>query len=187
MLIADSATVSTGDTVQVPVRLENARELTSLGFNLLYDPDVIEVADVMKGALLQSFTFVPNSNEPGIVRFGFASTTEMSGDGWAAIVEFKAIGPEGAQTSLTLTDVLATSAVGASLDLTSDDGVITIGAPQDGDSNGDGILNEADALHALRMYVRLEPEDSVADMNGSGSVTPDDARVILQQAAERRS
>ena len=63
---------------------------------------------------------------------------------------------------------------------------ITIGAPQDGDANGDGRLNEADVLHALRMYVKLEPQDLTADMNGSGSVTPDDARIILQQAAQRR-
>ncbi|GAG03323.1 unnamed protein product, partial [marine sediment metagenome] len=186
MLVADSATVAAGDTVQVPVRLENAGGLASLGFNLHYDPAVVEAVDVVKGSLLQSFTFVPNANEPGIVRFGFASTTEKSGSGWAAVVEFRAVGSAGSTSDLTFTDVVAASAAGATLDIGTEAGVITIGAPQDGDANGDGRLNEADVLHALRMYVMLEPENLTADMNGSGSVTPDDARIILQQAAQRR-
>ena len=186
MLVADSATVAAGDTVQVPVRLDNASSLASLGFNLHYDPAVVEAVDVVKGSLLQSFTFVPNANEPGIVRFGFASTAEQSGSGWAAVVEFRAVGAEGSRSDLTFTDVMAAGAAGATLDIRNEAGVITIGAPQDGDANGDGRLNEADVLHALRMYVMLEPENLTADMNGSGSVTPDDARIILQQAAQRR-
>ncbi len=185
-LTADSVTVEAGGTAQVAIRLSNVENLATLGFNLTYDSSVVQVTDVTRGALLRSFTFVPNSNEAGIVRFGFASTAELSGDGWAAVVEFQAVGAEGSSSNLNLTDVVATDGDGTALDIVEQDGRITIGSPDKGDSNGDGRLDESDALHALRMYVKLEPEDRVADMNDSGDVTPDDARIIMQQAAQRR-
>ncbi|MBC8511594.1 MAG: hypothetical protein H8D32_01245 [Dehalococcoidia bacterium] len=40
-----------------------------------------------------------------------------------------------------------------------------------------GVL---DALRALRMYVQLEPENLILDMNQDGQVNPEDARLILE-------
>ena len=50
-----------------------------------------------------------------------------------------------------------------------------------GDCNGDGVLNAFDADCALEMSVRLRPESPEMDMDGSGTVTSRDARILLQR------
>jgi hypothetical protein len=185
VLIADDAIVPPGDMVWVPIRLENAENLKSLDFNLLYDPVVAEATDVVSGSLLAPFTLVPDLGEPGIIRFSFTSEDACSGSGWAAVVEFEAAGSLGDHSYLTLSDVLPADANAESLSISLDDGELTIGEREEGDANCDGVIDEADALNALLMYVQLVPEDLNVDMNGDGSVTPDDARMIMQQAAQR--
>ena len=51
-----------------------------------------------------------------------------------------------------------------------------------GDYNGDGRVTEVDALAALKISVKLLPEDLNLDMDGNGKVTAADARLILKQA-----
>jgi len=185
VLIAEDRTVPPGDTVWVPIRLENVENLASLGFNLGYDPAVAEVLDVVKGSLLDSFTFAANYDEPGTIRFGFAAPagTSANDDGWAAVVEFKAVGLAGSQTALTLSSIIATDAGGVSLAISQDNGVLTIvseGLP--GNCDGDEKITEADALCALKMYVGLRDVELNMDMNNDNSVTPEDARRILEMA-----
>ena len=51
-----------------------------------------------------------------------------------------------------------------------------------GDYNKDGKVTELDALAALKMSVKLLPEDLVLDMDGNGKVTAADTLLILKKA-----
>ena len=181
-LIAESRTAAPGRTVSVPFSLQKAEDLTSLGFTIHYDPSVVELVRVVKGARLSPATFSYDSDVPGTVRVGFAETTGLSGSGSAAIVEFRIIGEEGSASPLTLVEVLASDTNGGRPALSLVDGRLTVGQPVAGDGNGDGKITALDGLIALRMFKQLSPEDPVLDVDGDGRVTPEDARQILAMA-----
>ncbi|MFA5399846.1 MAG: PA14 domain-containing protein [Dehalococcoidia bacterium] len=180
-LIAESRTVMTGGTVQVPIYFQDAQSVGSLGFTLSYDPAVLQVVKVSKGSLLAPATFT-SSDQSGSIIFGFASPQAISGNGSAAIVEFRALGSAGSTSALTLSEILATSYYGSSLTVSPVNGLLTIGQNQPGDADGDGKLSVLDALIALKMYVKSLPLDLIADINQDGRVTPEDARLIMEKA-----
>ena len=181
-LIAESRIGSTGRTVMVPFSLQEAKDLASLGFTLDYDPSVIELVRVIKGARLAPATFSYNSDVPGTVRVGFAATTGSSGGGSAVVMEFRIIGEQGSFSPLILSEVLASDSEGERLPLNLGDGQLIVGQPVVGDGNGDGKITALDGLIALRMFQQLSPEDPVLDVDGDGRVTPADARQILAMA-----
>ncbi|HEY66328.1 MAG TPA: hypothetical protein G4O02_17395 [Caldilineae bacterium] len=181
-LIAEDRIVPPGGTVRVPIRLENAEDIASIGFNLSYDPSVVQVTNILKGSLLAPATFTYNADAPGVIRFGFAAPTGTSGSGSVAVVAFKAIGAGGSKSPLTLSEPLVTDSSGRSLSVRLVHGQITVEQRLVGDGNGDGKVSVLDALIALKMYVKSIPEDLIMDVNGDGRVTPDDARQILMMA-----
>jgi hypothetical protein len=168
--------------VLVPIRLEKAGEVGSLGFNLNYDPSVAEVVKVYQGARMFSAAFSYNAGVPGVISFGSAATGGVSGDGSAAVIEFRIIGVRGEASPLTLSDGLASDTAVTARSIRLVHGRLTIEEPVTGDGNGDGRITALDALIALRMFVGLSPEDLVMDVNGDGRVTPDDARQLLTMA-----
>ncbi|MFA5079174.1 MAG: cohesin domain-containing protein, partial [Dehalococcoidia bacterium] len=143
-LIAESRNVTTGGTVQVPIYFQDAQNVGSLGFTLSYDPAVVQVVKVSKGSLLSPATFT-SSDQSGSIIFGFASPQAISGNGSAAIVEFRALGSAGSTSALTLSEILATSYYGSSLTVSPVNGLLTIGQNQPGDADGDGKLSVLDA------------------------------------------
>ena len=153
-----------------------------MGFTFSYDPSVVELLNVMKGARLAPATFSYNDGIAGAVRFGFAATMGLSGDGSAAVLEFKVIGEQGSSSIFTLTEVLASDSGGGRLELHLLDGQLTVEQPITGDGNGDGKITAIDALIALRVSLQLSPESLVLDVNGDGKVTQEDAWQILNMA-----
>jgi len=185
VLVAESRTVLPGGTVRVPILLTKAESIGNMDFTLTYDPTVIQAFEVTKGSLLSESTFVGNLEESGIIRIGFASAAGISGNGSAAIVEFKAVGAEEDSSPLTLSKVLANDATtGAKLTIDLVYGILTIGKQIAGDGNGDGKITELDALLALKMSVGLFPIDPNMDMNDDAQVTSADARIILVWAVK---
>ena len=181
-LFAESRTARTDSTVLVPVMLQETRGLTSLGFTLNYDPSVVVVVEVSKGARLRPATFSYNAAVPGAIRMAFASDTGLSGGGSAVVVEFRVIGDENANTLITLSEVLASDSDSNPLSLEIGDGLITVGKPETGDGNGDGQITALDALIALKMVRGLAPVDLVMHFNEDGRVTTEDVRQILAKA-----
>ncbi|MDY6912091.1 MAG: cohesin domain-containing protein [Chloroflexota bacterium] len=182
-LVVDSRAVVPGGTVTVPVRLVNVRDIGSLNFDIIYDSSVISIAMVDKGALLSGTSFVVNPNETGIIQFGFAKEGGVSGTGPIGQIVCNAVGSAGSSTPLTISAVEAFDSLGNPVALQTFSGAVTIDSNRViGDSNGDGIITEIDALAALRMSVNLMEEDLILDMNQDGKVTAEDARRILSIA-----
>ena len=166
----------------MPIRLEKAQEVSSLGFDLNYDPSVVEVVKVIQGSRVSAALFSYDAEVPGAIRFGAAASESAGGDGSAAWIEFKIVGPRGSSTPLTLSASLATDSLQRSRSIQLFHGTLTVEEPMTGDGNGDGRITAVDALIALKMFAGLKTEDLVLDMDGDGRVTPDDARQLLTMA-----
>jgi len=182
-LVAESRVTSPGDTVLVPIRLENAQGIGSLGFTISYNPAVIQYIKADKGAVIPTdASFVPNSPQQGTVILAYATSGTINGSGTAAQLEFKAIGAQGSQSSLTLSEITATGSIGGQVSVNPTNGQVIIGQKIKGDGNGDGQVTVLDSLMALKMYVKAIAENLALDVNNDGKVTPEDARQILKMA-----
>ena len=155
-----------------------------MNFTLTYDPTVVSVNQVQVGDMVRGALFRANIAEPGIIRFGVAvqSGQEISGAGPVAHVEFTALGPEGSSSALTMADPFATDVGTKRLSVGLIDGLVTIEEKPLGDYNGDRCPGVKDALAALQMSVGERDEDLNLDMDQDGSVTAEDARLILREA-----
>jgi hypothetical protein len=177
---------TSGALVDIPVWLVNGADVANVNFTIAYDASVARPeGDLGKGNLLENTLFTSNSSEGGLIRVGFARQSGLSGTGTVAHVPFRAVGPAGSRTSLHLAVSTVNNPSGTVLPIARIDGAIEIVRPGDltsGDCNGDGKLNEVDALCALRMSVNLIPTDKVLDMDQSNDVTSRDAAIILQTA-----
>ena len=181
-MVVETRTASPNATVLVPIRLEKASKVSSLGFNLNYDPAVAEVVRVHRGSRMSSAAFSYNAEVPGVIHFGAAAAGGVESDGSAAVVEFRVIGARGSSTPLILSDTEVGDSGNQAWSIQVAHGWLTVEEPVTGDGNGDGEITAVDALIAMKMFVGLIKEDLVMDVNGDGRVTPDDARQLLTMA-----
>jgi hypothetical protein len=134
------------------------------------------------GALKQNRLFEANHSESGIVRPGLAGADPLTSGGQMALIPFVAVGQPGTKSKLKVVVTNANSAGGEILTPTVIDGEIEIlesGSRDPEDIDDDNEVTAKDALEALKMSVKLIPINSAADVDGDGSVTSNDARLIL--------
>jgi len=184
ILTVESRTAPPGATVLVPVRLEEAREINSLEFNLFYNPSIAEIVNVHQGSRTSTTSFSYNAEIPGVIRFGTTAARDVNADGSAAVVEFRIIGERGSSSPITLSDSAVGDSRGRLRTINLVPGRLAVDDPIAGDGNGDGNITAIDALIALRMFVGLAEEDLAMDVNNDGQVTPDDARQLLAMARQ---
>ena len=184
ILTVESRTAPPGATVLVPVRLEEAREINSLEFNLFYNPSIAEIVNVHQGSRTSTTSFSYNAEIPGVIRFGTTAARDVNADGSAAVVEFRIIGERGSSSPITLADSAVGDSRGRLRTINLVPGSLTVDDTIAGDGNGDGNITAIDALIALRMFVGLAEEDLAMDVNNDGQVTPDDARQLLAMARQ---
>ena len=182
VLRAGSRMAAPGSTVLVPVRLEKGEQVGSLGFNLNYDPAVARAVRVYRGARMSPASFSFNTSTPGLIRIGAAAHDAVSGDGSAAVIEFRIVGKRGSYSDITLTDMEVSDFSGARRSIEVHHGSLSVDAAGVGDGNGDGQISAVDALIAMRMFTGLVNEDLVMDVDGDGRVTPADSMQVLNLA-----
>ena len=186
-----SRRVQPGETITIPVWLIKGAGLANLNFNVIYDSAIAKTSGpVTAGSLLPfAMLFEGNPGEAGIARIGLASSKDIGGTGPVAQITFQAVGKPGDRTPLHLAVTTISSAAGGKPAIDLIDGEIVIVGPGGvlpGDYNGNGILDPADAMAALKMSVKLIPENLIMDMDGDGKVTSTDARLILQKVVLSR-
>ena len=181
-MLVETRIASPNTTVLVPIRLEKASKVSSIGFILKYHPAVAEVVRVHRGSRMSAAAFSYNAEVPGIIRFGAAAAGGVASDGSAAVVEFRIIGPRGSSTPLTISGAEVGDSGNQAWSIQVAHGRLKVEEPMTGDGNGDGKITAVDALIAMKMFVGLIKEDLVMDVNGDRRVTPDDARQLLTMA-----
>lgn len=84
-------------------------------------------------------------------------------------------------SELVMESVSANTVDGEPVSITTIDGLFTFGSMM-GDCNRDGMITSVDALMALQMSIGAIPEDSIADINGDGTVAAFDSLEIMKSA-----
>ena len=190
-LTFESRAKAQGSSVQIPLTLHGTgKPIGNMDLTLAYDPDVLECTGVVKGSLTGNSLFESNILD-GTIKISFADMEGFSGDGSVAYVKFDVVGPERASCPLEILRLSANRADDLSaLSIPAKDGTFTVIGPDEalGDAAGDGGRYTAfDALYALLMSVgKLEEHESM-DVNGDGTVTSVDARMILKMAAREQA
>lgn len=114
---ADSTTVRIDDVssgpgtiVEVAINIAEADNVGSLDILLTYDPAVLGINNVDKGALTQNSLIESNTEIAGIIAIGIASSDGIKGEGSVAVVLFEVLGELGDTSPLTLETVEANDA-----------------------------------------------------------------------------
>ena len=81
------------DRIDVPVTLSNARNVGSLEFVLVYNPEVLELLEVEKGKLAGNSLIDSSSHTPGRVWTALINPQGISGNGEVARFTFEVIAP----------------------------------------------------------------------------------------------
>ena len=185
----ESRKVRSGQSVAVPVQLLNGVDLASVNVVIDYDATKADVtARPELGPVyepLEIILFEANHNVKGTVRFGHATTEELSGSGTMTTMTFRVTGAAGAVIPLKVKVTSANDSTGRPLSINTINGEIVVegeGTTSTGDHDGDGVATIADAKNALKMSVKLIPEDLVCDVDRDGTVTANDARILLARA-----
>ena len=181
-MMIESRVSPLGSIVRVPITLNQAGNITSLGFTLNYDSDSLRVFSVERGSRLTADSFSYDADTLGEVQFGFAVTRGTGPGGTAAVVEFQVVGSEGTVSPITLSDALVNhnSSTPLTMELVGAD--FKVGPRIRGDADGDSRVTALDALQVLRMASNLQKVDLALDVNNDGKITIDDARIILNMA-----
>jgi hypothetical protein len=82
--------VNPGDTVKVPVSLDNATSLAQLRVQLNYDPQVLSFVSATAGALGEQFDFTHEDDEGTVAMDFVRATSLMTGTGQLVVLEFQA-------------------------------------------------------------------------------------------------
>lgn len=175
-----------GEVVRVPVYLLNPSGVANVNSTVSYTPAVAAAeGKPIRGNVLGTALFEANAAESGIARVGFAGSKPVTDSGILAHIAFKAVGRPGDRTVLKVAVTTANGVDGGTMTAATIDGEVVIvgeGGKIPGDADGDEVITASDALSALKMSVKLIPEDKDLDMDHDGSVTSNDARLILLKA-----
>jgi len=184
VLSIESSQSSPGNTVQLPIEIINAENIGNMDISLTYDPEVLTANELTKGAITSDSLFVHNI-QPGIVNISLVDDAGITGNGSIAHIKFNVTGEKGDACPLILSAV-ANDDNADSVDLEIMNALFSIEDEESlkGDVNGDGKVNSADALLALKMAVGILQQNAVADMNDDGSVTSLDAAEILETGTD---
>ena len=93
--------------VVVPVNLTGARNLGSLEFVLVYEPSVLEFAELKTGFLARNALIDFGVRTKGRLWAGLIDANGINGDGPVAIISFNVVDPGSAESSLSLENVSA--------------------------------------------------------------------------------
>ncbi len=184
-----------GQSVDIPISIFKPSSISNLNVVIEYDPSIAKVSSKPQAAdALINYLFEANSSESGIVRIGFAGSKGLKQDGIIASIPFSLIGKAGSSTPLMVKVTSANSEGDESLKTATVNGKLMVLRNESeekppvgpGDTNDDGTVNALDALQALKMSVKLLAENLKADVDTDGTVTSNDARLILKKVVGAR-
>ena len=183
--------VRVGERSYIPVYAINAANVGNVNYHIEFDPNLITIEDPLRRAEFMGSALGQANTVGGRVLFGVAQTTGATSISaekpWMFMhyVFFTAKGKPGDKSPLHLEITTLNAPDGTKLIMDRIDGMIEIVGPdgrQQGDCDGNGVLNEPDALCALQISVELLPKDLTLDMDRDDNVTSRDSAIILQRS-----
>ena len=181
-----------GDTLTVPILVNDASEIAGAEIVVTYDPEVLTALEVKTTDLTQDFS-IADSVSQGKVAITLASGEGISeGSGNLVDIVFKITGSSGDSTSLVLKKAKLYDEGTNPISVETEDGKVRVIGLK-ADVNGDGVIDVRDVILCLRISAGLSiPKDLdegyaiwAADVNEDGKVRSGDALLILYRVLER--
>ena len=125
-----------GNSVTIPITIHDATGVASVGLDMRYDPDVVNVTGAEQGDFTFWFAFDDRNTADGWVTINtFIIGTQLTGDLIVANVTIKAIGSPGDTSPLNLENIVLTNQSGDYVEeFATDNGTFKI--PSTGNGNG---------------------------------------------------
>ncbi|MEW6382033.1 MAG: MopE-related protein [bacterium] len=179
----EGAQGSMGDEITVPVRIHSAPSAVySFGFDVTYDPDILEFLSWERGDLVKSFKmFEVNTVVPGRQRIGGLDTGSgmpKGASGYLVKLKFKVKGGQEQKCYPLTVDKL----IDGFANFSSTGGCCCVKINNcNGDLNHDGNVSPLDALIVFKCFLKLDTCPDCVDVNRDGSVTPLDALCLFKK------
>lgn len=199
IISADSIRANAGDTVDIKLSISNNKGFSSLGIEVDYDSNVMELINAAGGNVGGSFTTAQTlAAKPYNMQWDSASNITYNGD--LATLTFKMKDDiENGEYPITVTsyrgkngDYVDGEDINYDADFTPlvlgyiNGAVTVIPMYTPGDINGDGKVNNKDATYILRYLANWEQEAVITqalDVDGSGKINNKDATILLRYLA----
>jgi hypothetical protein len=124
MVRAPEQTAKAGDRIHFPIVIDDATGLLAGGISLKYDPTILKALNVASQTLFLNGAYSKaNISKQGEVRFAFATTEAMNGQGNLFMVEFEVLPDSEGKTSPLILDSVSLS---NSLSVTKINGSVTV-------------------------------------------------------------
>ena len=95
-IYADSAAVTVGESIKIPVRIAENTGIMGFGIIIQYDPDTLRLASVQAGELLPEETLLEHTADtPGVSEIVWKGTGNVTENGCLFYLNFDAIGQAG--------------------------------------------------------------------------------------------
>jgi Cohesin domain/PEP-CTERM motif len=166
----DSLVVNQGDVLTLGIRVTDITDLFTFGFDLAFDPTVLQATSIVEGDFLSSAIntqdggtfFGPGAISEGLVSFTLGSLfgpTQLgaSGSGALAFITFQAL--TGGSTSLSLLNVFLLDSTGTGVEIPADilSGLVTVAPTSVPEPSTLGLLGIGLAVLA-RKRLRRHPQ-----------------------------
>ncbi|MGA1869835.1 MAG: leucine-rich repeat domain-containing protein [bacterium] len=172
---------SIGDEIYIPVHIQSAPTLvSSLGFEITYNPYVLGYLDFERGELVTLFDIVNiNYIEPGRLLVGGFSYTNDIPEGTSGYLLYLKFFVQGIQDT-TCYPLQFESQLDDISDFSSTGGCFCVHS-SDGDINGDGSITPQDALLIFQCYLGSGACPYGADVNQDGLIVPSDSLCVFKK------
>jgi hypothetical protein len=161
--------VASGAQVTIPLTLALTQgQVYGVDVVLTYDPAVVTATAVERGSLTAGWSLASNLATPGVVRVGLAGVAPITTSGELLLFVFKALGPAGSETNLTLTRGDLNE---GSIPTTLQHGRLSIEACYDFDGDGQVDVDDIQQVAAHWRQRAGDPGwDARFDVNGDGVI-----------------
>ena len=180
-LYLQDAEAEAGQTITVPVYLENANTVTGIQFDV-YLPDGFQLTDATAGNRLSSNAMVMKNAYSGYTRVMVmtmsGNVVDAAGEGVICNLEVKV--PASANGQYQVSTQNSQVAIGSTITLENSTANITVtGNGLTGDVNGDGKLSIADVTELINYLLSGETPPAAADVNGDGKISIADVTELI--------
>ena len=192
-IIADTIFGNQGDTVEMPIRLQNNPGIAALNISILYDNTKLKLLGAEDGKILGTSTFLTTDNLekiPYILSWDDLSTENNTENGIVATLKFEVLVAEGeAVVEITLNQKSTYNVDLEEIAFSTMNGTVQVGTALNhlnGDMNNDGSINLKDVV-ILRRYIaggwNTKIDAKTADINGDGSINLKDVVILRRYIA----
>jgi len=185
-------TASPGDTLIVPLNVDDASDVAGAEIVITYDPKVLTALEARTTDLTEGFS-IADSVSQGKIAITLAKGKGISEGGGSLVdITFRVTGSPGDTSSLVLKKVELYDEETNPIPAEMEDGRVTVRGLK-GDVNRDGAVDVRDAILCLRISAGLSIPSGLnlqyarwaADVDGDEEVTSGDALLILYKVLER--